>query len=221
MFLRYTALYWSSIKKDSEMKRLHCLCEKKKKLFLSLFGNIRVEHHCPLINLFWDSVQVIIDFLSGNLNAIYSWKNRLSSAKCFTFDIKLLGRSFMHIKNSNGPKIDPCGTSALIGSQWKFWPLSKSLWYFFPENFKKVLVSYHKQPLSSIYISNLHTKPYQKLLTYPKIRTAFPKTDGYQKICKFCAYRPKLIDRWISPWTRIDRNRTTVFFGNFIEWIKY
>ena len=44
----------------------------------------------------------------------------VSSAKRLTFDIKLLGRSFMYIKNSNGPKIDPCGTLALISSQWEF-----------------------------------------------------------------------------------------------------
>ena len=30
----------------------------------------------------------------------------VSSVKGFTFDIKLLGRSFMYIKNSNVPKID-------------------------------------------------------------------------------------------------------------------
>ena len=30
----------------------------------------------------------------------------VSSVKDFTFDIKLLGRSFMYIKNSNVPKID-------------------------------------------------------------------------------------------------------------------
>ena len=34
----------------------------------------------------------------------------VSSAKSLKFDIKLLGRSFTYIKNSNGPKIDPCGT---------------------------------------------------------------------------------------------------------------
>ena len=31
----------------------------------------------------------------------------VSSVKGFTFDIKLLGRSFTYIKNSNVPKIDP------------------------------------------------------------------------------------------------------------------
>ena len=44
----------------------------------------------------------------------------VTSAKSLTFNIKLLGRSFMHIKNSNGPKIDHCGTPALISSQRGF-----------------------------------------------------------------------------------------------------
>ena len=44
----------------------------------------------------------------------------VSSTKCLTLDIKLLGRSFTYIKNSNGPKSDPCGTPALISSQWEF-----------------------------------------------------------------------------------------------------
>ena len=36
----------------------------------------------------------------------------VSSAKSFMFDIKLLGRSFMYMKNSNTLKIDLCGTPA-------------------------------------------------------------------------------------------------------------
>ena len=44
----------------------------------------------------------------------------VSSAKSLTFDIKLFVRSFMYITNSNGPKIDPYGTPALISSQWEF-----------------------------------------------------------------------------------------------------
>ena len=48
----------------------------------------------------------------------------ISSSKRLTFDIKLLGRSFMYIKNNNGAKIDPFDTPALISSQWEFWPLS-------------------------------------------------------------------------------------------------
>ena len=44
----------------------------------------------------------------------------ISSSKRLTFDIKLLGRSFMYIKNNNAAKIDPFDTPALISSQWEF-----------------------------------------------------------------------------------------------------
>ena len=36
----------------------------------------------------------------------------MSSAKSLTEDSKLSGRSFMDIRKSNGPKIEPCGTPA-------------------------------------------------------------------------------------------------------------
>ena len=42
----------------------------------------------------------------------------VSSAKRLTFDIKLLRRSFICIKNTNGAKVDPCGMPALISYQW-------------------------------------------------------------------------------------------------------
>ena len=42
----------------------------------------------------------------------------VSSAKSFTFVIKLLRRSFTYIKSNVGPKIDSSGTAALISSQW-------------------------------------------------------------------------------------------------------
>ena len=40
--------------------------------------------------------------------------------KVFTFDMKVLGRTFMYIKSSNEPKIDTFGTPALISPQWEF-----------------------------------------------------------------------------------------------------
>ena len=46
-------------------------------------------------------------------------KTDVSSAKSLLFGIKLLGRSFIYIKNGNGPEIGPCGTSALISSTIK------------------------------------------------------------------------------------------------------
>ena len=58
----------------------------------------------------------------------------VSSVKGFTFDIKLLGRSFMYIKNSNVPKIDTL--------------LSEKRW--------RSVSKLSEIPLSSFYISNLH-----------------------------------------------------------------
>ena len=166
MFLRDTALYWNFIKENLLMKRLHCFLRKNN--FLSLFSKIRVEHHFSFICLFWDSFQKID----------VSW------AKRFTFNIKLLGRSFTCIKNSNEPKIDPCSTPALISSQREFLPLSKTLWYLLPRKLWKSVGKLLETLLPPIYISNPHAKPYQKLLTYPKIRSAFPKTESYRKIRK-------------------------------------
>ena len=133
MFLRDTALYWNFIEENLGMKRLHCFPRKNN--FLSLFGKIRVEHHFPLICPFWVSLQIIIDFYSGNINAIE--KIDVFSAKSLTFYIKLLGRSFMYLKNSNRPKIDPCGTSSSISSQWELWQLRKTLWYLLSRKFWK------------------------------------------------------------------------------------
>ena len=56
-----------------------------------------------------------------------------------------------------------------------------------------MLVSYQRHQLSSSYIPNLHAKPYQKLLTYPKIWSAFPKTESYRKIRKFRALQTKVL----------------------------
>ena len=51
----------------------------------------------------------------------------VSSAKSLTEDSKLLGRSFMYIRTSNGPKIEPCGTPANTNDQFEHWPLRSTL----------------------------------------------------------------------------------------------
>ena len=97
----------------------------------------------------------------------------ISSAKIFTFDVELQGRSFIYIKNKHEPKIDPCITSDLISSQWGFDHYVRLFDVFYPKNFGKMIVSYWKALLSSIFITNLHAKHYQKLLTHPKLRSPF------------------------------------------------
>ena len=171
------------------MKRFHCLPRNNN--ILNLFGNIGIEHHFPLIFPFWNSFQVIIDFPSGSTNFIYNWKIDALSAKSFTVDIKLLGRSFIYIKYSKGPKIDPYGTPVLIISPMGILAINKTLWYSL---FRKLWISVSRLSETPI-IFNLYIKPscqpYQKLLTYPKIRSTFPKTESYQKIHKFHALQSK------------------------------
>ena len=125
-------------------------------------------------------------------HCIYNWKIYISSAKSLTFDIKLFGRSFMYVKNRNGPKIDPCSTPALISSQWEFWPLSKTLWYLLSRKLWKSVSKLLETPIAFNLYMKLHAKLYQNLLTYPKIWSAFQKMESYQKIHNFCALYTKV-----------------------------
>ena len=125
MLLNDIVLYGNFSNGNLGMKRFHCFLRKSN--FLSLFGKIRIEHHFPLICPFWDSLQIIIDFFSWN-NAIYNWRNRSIISKKFYIWYEIVRKIFMYIKNSNGPRIDPCSTPALVNFQWEFWPLSNTPW---------------------------------------------------------------------------------------------
>ena len=43
----------------------------------------------------------------------------MSSANSLAVDSKPSGRSFMYIRKSNGPKIEPCGTPASTDDQFE------------------------------------------------------------------------------------------------------
>ena len=124
MFPRNTVFYWNFIKENLGMKRLHCFPRKNN---LSLFGKIRVEHHFPLICPFWDSLQIIIDFFSGNIDVIYNWKKTdVSSAKSLTFGIKLYEDHLCVL----GTEMDleyTLAASLFNQFQMGFWPLSKTI----------------------------------------------------------------------------------------------
>ena len=96
-------------------------------------------------------------------HCIYNWKIYVSSAKTLTFDIKLFGRSFMYVKNRNGPKIDLCSTPALIISQWEFWLLSKTLWYLLSRKLWKSVSKLLETPIAF----NLYMKPSCQTLSKP------------------------------------------------------
>ena len=217
MFLRNTALYWNFIKENLGMKRLHCFPRKNN--FLSLFGKIRVEHHFPLICPFWDSLQIIIDFFCGNINVIYNWKNRCIISKKFNVWCQIVRRSFMYIKSSNGPKIDPFDTSALIISQWEFWALSETLWYLLSRKLTKSVSKLLETPI----VFNLYIKPSCQTLSkafdiFKKFGARFQRWKVIERFVNFVHYRQKLIYIWISfpePW--LIGTEQTVFFDKFIE----
>ena len=57
--------------------------------------------------------------------------NEVSSAYNFAFEDRLLARSFIHIKNSSGPSIEPWGTLALTSAQEEVYPSSTTLSFLF------------------------------------------------------------------------------------------
>ena len=98
---------------------------------LNIFFHWYVYSEILFKSLLISSVETLMSFTIEKID--------VSSAKSLTFDIKLLGRSFMYIKSSNGHKIDPCCTPASISSQWEFGPLCKTLWHLLS---RKCPVSY-------------------------------------------------------------------------------
>ena len=64
---------------DLGMEAFHCFPRENNSL--SLFCNIGIEHYFTLICPFWDSLQVVIDFLGASINVIYNWKNRFVISK--------------------------------------------------------------------------------------------------------------------------------------------
>ena len=89
-------------------------------------------------------------------------------SNCFKFDITLLERSSIYIKNSNGSKNEASGTPALINSQLEF--------------------GLYVELISLKFLTcilNPHGKPNPKFLINAKFWKEFPKRDSYQNICRF------------------------------------
>lgn len=76
----------------------------------------------------------------------------LSSTKSLTFDIKLIGISFLYIKNCHGPKIDPCGMATFISSQRE---LRSSRTHCYPLNFEKKSFSFFALDETEIFLPNI------------------------------------------------------------------
>ena len=123
MFLRDTALYWNFIKENwwSWWKGFTVFWEKITSWACLVRSGLNIIFHSYVHS------EILFKPLFTTEKIDVSW------AKHFTFNIKLLGRSFTCIKNSNEPKIDPCSKPALISSHREFLPLSKTLWYLLPK----------------------------------------------------------------------------------------
>ena len=66
-----------------------------------------------------------------------------SSAKSLVIDEKFLLRSLIYIKKKRGPKMEPCGTPAIIGNHVEDWPLSNTLWYLL---LRKLSTNFNRGP---------------------------------------------------------------------------
>ena len=55
------------------------------------------------------------------------WKSDVSLANNLGFETKFSGKSFMYIKKSNGPRIEPWGTPASTFVHVEYWPLRTTL----------------------------------------------------------------------------------------------
>ena len=55
----------------------------------------------------------------------------MSSENNFTFDDRLLARSFVYIKSSSGPSMESWGSPALTSAQEEVCPLSTTLCFLF------------------------------------------------------------------------------------------
>ena len=53
----------------------------------------------------------------------------VSSANNFALDAKSSNKSFMCIRKSNGPSIEPCGTPASIATHEEYWPFRTTLYF--------------------------------------------------------------------------------------------
>ena len=79
----------------------------------------------------------------------------MSSANSFTVDCNVSGISFMYIRKSNGPKIEPCGTPVSSDVQLEHWPLSTTRWNLLLKKLLSRLRRFPEIPIRSSLNSNL------------------------------------------------------------------
>ena len=71
------------------------------------------------MNFFFRSLS---SWLAEILGSYMVENNDAPSANSLAVDCKLSGRSFMYIRKSNGPKLEPCRTPESTDDQLEYWP---------------------------------------------------------------------------------------------------
>ena len=76
------------------------------------------------------TLRPIFKHLADSLRSWTVEKSDISSANSLGMELSPSGRSLKYIKNKRDPRMEPCGTPALIGSQLDSWPFNNliTLW---------------------------------------------------------------------------------------------
>ena len=78
-------------------------------------------------------------------------------------------RSLIYIKNNRGPRMNPCGTPALIGSQLDSWPFNNTLWILLQNSLQEYWAIFHGFQKIQVWTKVRGAKPCQRLWINPKI----------------------------------------------------
>ena len=120
-------------------RRLWCLFYfTRKNNLLRLFIGIRVESNFPLTcpRIFF-LLKSLFRLVADKLLLSATEKSETSSEKSLTFVVRPSERSFIHIKNNNGLRIDPCGTLDSILYHEDSWPFNTLCFLSFKKDYLK------------------------------------------------------------------------------------
>ena len=99
----------------------------------------------------------------------------VSSANNFTFDFRPAAKSFINIRKTRGPKIDPCGTPPCIPSQSEIFPSGVFLWTL---SLRKPLINPSRFPLT-LFCFNLNNRS-----SYHTLSKAFYLSENTLRVSK-------------------------------------
>ena len=138
--------------RNQDKKRKHKQISVFKVLWLTYYLNVTDPLISQWFLYFYLVVKRLKRFLGSGLKSIFHWyahweitlrsrfkyladslgswtieKREVSSANNLAIELSPSGRSLIYIKNNRGPRMDPCGTPALIGNQLDFCPFNNTL----------------------------------------------------------------------------------------------